>query len=109
MYATDFSKIGSNINKKLKNTEKTQQALAEHLGISEEEVKKIIKGKKAVSVPELSEIACFLDTTVEELLIADESSAETDNFVPAANISPIKKIETIMNEINMLEELLTSC
>ena len=109
MYAEDFSQIGSNINKKIKNTEKTEQALAKHLGISEEEAERIIKGKKAVSASELSEIASFLGTTVEELLIAEESPAETDNFVPAANIFPIKKVEMLINEINMLEELLASC
>ena len=108
MYAEDFSQIGSNINKKLKNTEKTQQALAEHLGISKQEVKRIIKGKKAVSVSELSEIASFLGTTVEELLDAQESLAETECFVPENNTPPIKKVETIMNEINMLEELLAT-
>ena len=108
MYATDFSQIGSNINKKIKNTEKTQQALAEHLGISEQEVKRIIKGKKAVSVSELSGIACFLDTTVKELLIAEESPAETECFVPENNTPPIKKVEMLINEINMLEELLAT-
>ena len=108
MYATDFSQIGSNINKKLKNTEKTQQALAEHLGIPEQEVERIIKGKKAVSISELSEIACFLDTTVEELLDAQESPAETECFVPENNTPPIEKVNTLINEINMLEELLAS-
>ena len=44
MYATDFSQVGSNIQKHLVAKGFTQQRLADELGISKQVMNKIIKG-----------------------------------------------------------------
>jgi transcriptional regulator with XRE-family HTH domain len=69
MYALCFAQVGKNISVAIKRQGKTQQDIANALGISKQVMNKIIKGNKAINVTELSQIASVLGCTTESLLL----------------------------------------
>ena len=115
MYASDFAQVGTNIQKQLDLLGKTQQNLADALGISKQVMNKIIKGSKAINVTELSKIASVLGTTADDLLSVENMPAETDSLSfmgSVADDQTLEKVNTIrsmIDEICMLEELLDVC
>lgn len=112
MYATDFVQVGTNIQKKLDNMGKTQQNLADALGISRQVMNKIIKGSKAINVTELSKIAMILGTTTDDLLTVENYPVKSDDLAFMGNVTDdetMEKINTIrsmIDEICLLEELI---
>ena len=97
----DFFQIGRNKNKQLISKSISRQELADNLGIPESMVDKIIEGKKAINVKELTKIADLLGTTVTELLEMDDTS--NYSLISQRNFD---FIDAIIDEINLLQELL---
>lgn len=63
-----FEVIGRNIQIELDGLGWTKSALAEKIGVSRQVFQKIISGKKAINVFEISEIAKALGTTADALI-----------------------------------------
>ncbi|MFC2575278.1 MAG: helix-turn-helix domain-containing protein [Rothia dentocariosa] len=59
----------------LKHQRKTQEQLAEHLGVSLITVNRHLNGKKSFSLKHFCEVAQFLNTTPSELFRGFESEA----------------------------------
>lgn len=97
----DFSQIGKNIENRLISKNISRQKLANDLGISESMVDKIVEGKRAINVKELTKIADSLGTTITDLL-------EMTNISTSSNVSQkdFDFIDNIIDEIDLLEELL---
>lgn len=97
----DFSQIGNNIDKQLISKNISRQKLANDLGISESMICKIIEGKRAINVKELTKIADLLGTTITDLL-------EMTSISTSSNVSQkdFDFIDNIIDEINFLQELL---
>ena len=109
---TIFKQVGNNIQQILSDQGKTQQSLANDLGISKQVMNKIIAGSKAINVAEISKIASALSVTTDRLLAV---ALETDHepihsfafMGKIENEETKKKIEflmTVIDEILMLEE-----
>ncbi|WP_186579787.1 helix-turn-helix domain-containing protein [Aquibacillus kalidii] len=71
---TAFENIGNKINLWLKEQNLPQHFFAQRMGISPQVMSKIINGKKAINVNELSKIASIMSISVDELLIPDKES-----------------------------------
>ena len=107
-----FKQVGKNIQHILSAQGKTQQSLADSLGVSKQVMNKIIAGSKAINVAEISKIASVLNVTTDRLLtVAIEADSEPGhNFAfmgKIENEETKKKIEflkTVIDEILMLEE-----
>lgn len=70
-----FTEIGTKILAFIEASNMTQTELAEKIGVSKQVMGKIIHGKKAISIIEISKIAAAMGTTVDSLIqktIADE-------------------------------------
>ena len=110
MNNTIFEQVGSNIQKVLAEQGKTQQFLAEQLGVSKQVMSKIVSGAKAINVAEISKIACALNVSTDYLLSVQTSQEPIHNFSfmgKVKNEETKKKIEflkTVIDEILMLEE-----
>lgn len=110
MNNTIFEQVGSNIQNILNEQGKTQQYLAEQLGISKQVMSKIISGAKAINVAEISKIAAVLNVSADQLLDVENGQEPVHNFSfmgKVKNEETKKKIEflqTVIEEILMLEE-----
>lgn len=76
MYAVNFRQVGKNISLAMEKRGMTQQHLADQLGISKQVMSKIINGKKAINVAELSQIASILGSSADMLLSVRNNSQE---------------------------------
>ncbi len=110
MKQTFFQQVGENIQGVLLRQGKTQQYLADKLGISKQVMNKIISGAKAINVVEISRIAQILNVAVEDLLavtLAQEPSHSFSFMGKVENEQTREKIEFLKNvidEILFLEE-----
>lgn len=110
MNNTIFEQVGKNILHVLVAQGKTQQFLAEQLGISKQVMNKIINGSKAINVAEISKIAEALHVSTDELLAVQTVQEPVHNFSfmgKVKNEETKKKIEflkMVIDEILMLEE-----
>lgn len=107
---TIFKQVGNNIQTLLTGQGKTQQYLAEQLGVSKQVMSKIISGAKAINVAEISKIANVLNVSVDSLLRVEMIQESKHNFSfmgQVRNEETKKKIEilqVVIDEILMLEE-----
>ena len=107
---TIFECVGDNIERFLLEQGRTQQYLAEQLGVSKQVMSKIIAGAKAINVAEISVIAKTLGVSVDELLYCSKETENTHCFSfmgKVKNIETKRKIEflqTVIDEILWLEE-----
>ena len=105
-----FKQVGKNIHNILSAQGRTQQFLADSLGISKQVMNKIVAGSKAINVAEISKIASVLNVTADSLLAMAREQESVHNFAfmgQIENEETKKKIETlkiIIDEILMLEE-----
>lgn len=105
-----FRQVGSNIQSILLRQGRTQQFLAEKLGISKQVMSKIIAGGKAINVAEIRKIADVLNVSADELLLVGVGQEPRHHFSfmgQVKNEDTKKKIETlqtVIDEILMLEE-----
>ena len=113
MYTNNFIQVGKNIQTFLSEKGKTQQNLADAMGISKQVMSKIINGNKAINVTEIAKIAEFLEVSVDDILQVDSATSSCDSVVDFMDlidsVSARDKIEHIMDaidEIFMLEELI---
>ena len=67
MYTNNFIQVGKNIQTFLSEKGKTQQNLADAMGISKQVMSKIINGNKAINVTEIAKIAEFLEVSVDDI------------------------------------------
>jgi len=107
---TVFKQVGNNIQEILTAKGRSQQSLADDLGISKQVMNKIIAGSKAINVAEIRKIANMLSVTVDSLLTIKSDIEPVHNFTfmgQVSNEETKKKIEflkTVIDEILMLEE-----
>lgn len=105
-----FKRVGNNILQILNKQGKTQQYLANQLGISKQVMSKIISGAKAINVAEITQIANCLNVSTDCLLTNDVLQTPAHNFSfmgDVKNEKTRKKIEflkTVIDEIVFLEE-----
>ena len=105
-----FEQVGNNIQNILTSQGKTQQFLAEKLGVSKQVMNKIVSGAKAINVAEISKIASVLNVSADSLLTVQAAQEDVHNFSfmgQVKNEETKKKIEflqTVIDEILMLEE-----
>ena len=107
---TIFKQVGNNIQKILVNQGKTQQFLAEQLGISKQVMSKIISGAKAIYVAEISKIASVLNVSTDSLLDVEKEQKAVRKFSFMGKVEnestkeKIKILQAIIDEILMLED-----
>lgn len=112
MYTTQYTQVGTNIQKELDSRRMTQQKLAEEIGVSKQVMNKIIKGLKAINVNEISKIAAVLGVTTDKLLAFEMDPVPFSNpsyMGKVKNEESQKKIDFIrsaIDDIHFLEELL---
>lgn len=113
MYTSNFVQVGRNIQMFLGEKGKSQQNLADAMGISKQVMSKIINGNKAINVNEITKIAEFLEVSVDDILRMDsqsEMAASVVDFMGLIGDDFAKeKVEHIMDaidEIFMLEDLI---
>ncbi len=113
MYTNNFTQVGKNIQFFLNEKGKSQQNLANAMGISKQVMSKIINGNKAINVAEIAKIAEYLDVRVDDILSINSEVAPSKSVVNYMGLidstSAREKVERIMDaidEIFLLEELL---
>lgn len=113
MISPVFKQIGKQIGSLLENQNRSQQSLADELGISKQVMHKIIKGSKAINAAELHAIAQSLLVPLEQLLPRTESGAREElafGFKGQVTCDETKeefeRIRSAIREMLMLEELL---
>jgi len=105
-----FKQVGNNIQDILAAQGKTQQFLADGLGISKQVMNKIVAGSKAINVAEIRQIANILNVTVDRLLTIETETKQVHNFAFMGQIenertkNKIEFLQTVIDEILMLEE-----
>lgn len=105
-----FKQVGKNIQNILSSQGKTQQYLAESIGVSKQVMNKIVLGLKAINVVEIDKIANALNVPVEQLLTFDITPEPTHNFSFMGKVknektrAKIELLKTVIDEILMLEE-----
>lgn len=105
-----FKQVGSNIQGILSAQGKTQQFLAEQLGISKQVMSKIITGSKAINVAEITKIANILQVPVDRLLetSVQQETAHSFSFKGQVKNEATKEkigiLQTVIDEILFLEE-----
>lgn len=105
-----FRQVGNNIQSVLASQGKTQQFLAEKLGISKQVMSKIIAGAKAINVAEISKIASALNVTADRLLEVEGTQESGHHFSFMGQVrnertkQKIELLQTVIDEILMLEE-----
>lgn len=73
-----FVSVGNRIQDFLNKSGMSQSELASKIGISKQVMSKIIHGKKAINVEEISRIAGVIGVSLEELLSYGSSLQSTD-------------------------------
>ena len=105
-----YKQVGKNIQDILTAQGKTQQFLADNLGVSKQVMSKIIAGAKAINVIEISKIASVLSVTADSLLEIVTEQEPAHNFAFMGQIeneetkNKVELLKTVIDEILMLEE-----
>jgi transcriptional regulator with XRE-family HTH domain len=76
-----FLKIGRKIQEYLDQSGVTQSDLADQIGVSKQVMNKIIHGKKAINVEEISRIAASIRVSIDDLLSGDVQVPKAESFV----------------------------
>lgn len=116
MYANNFRQVGKNISLAMEERGITQQYLADRLGVSKQVMSKIINGKKAINVAELSQIASILGCSADMLLSVKSNSEEHKPvFVFMGTIqneearSNVDLLRDVIDQIHLLEDIVNEC
>ncbi|MBP3041493.1 helix-turn-helix transcriptional regulator [Bacillaceae bacterium Marseille-Q3522] len=112
MYAMNFKQVGKNISNAIAERGITQQQLANELGISKQVMSKIINGKKAINVAELSQIASILGSTTDSLLFVESGTINHEPglaFMGAIHDDEarhnVELLRNAIDQIHLLEDL----
>jgi len=116
MYANNYRQVGKNISIAMEERDMTQQYLADQLGVSKQVMSKIINGKKAINVAELSLIASILGCSADVLLSINSNSEEhkpvlvfmgtIQNEEARQNVDLLRDA---IDQIHLLEEIVNEC
>ncbi|MGI6768845.1 MAG: helix-turn-helix domain-containing protein [Bacilli bacterium] len=113
MYAVNFKQVGENISQAMKIKGMTQKQLADQLGVSKQVMSKIINGKKAINVEELSKIAFILGSSTDMLLSSKNNSQEykyAPMYMGIINDEKARKnvelLREAIDQIHLLEDLI---
>ncbi len=107
-----FSQIGSKIRTLLESNSMSQTDLAQQLGVSKQVINKIVQGKKAINVEELTKIASVLNVTLDELMAFDNPMPANPIVVTLGSVSnpntkdDLSFLDHVMDEICELDNLL---
>jgi transcriptional regulator with XRE-family HTH domain len=113
---TIFEQIGEKIASWLDSQGETQSFFAERMGVSKQVMSKIVNGKKAINIDEITKIAGIIGVTVDELL----KPKDIPQVIQEPILFMIGKLEKentkeglqflnhVMNEMIELEEILHS-
>lgn len=113
---TIFEQIGEKISTWLESQGKTQSLIAERMGVSKQVMSKIVNGKKAINIEEITKIAGIIGVTVDELLQLKDAPQVIQEPI-LFMIGKLEKEHTkeglqflnhVMNEMIELEEILHS-
>ncbi len=108
-----FFQIGLRIRTLLETNGMSQTELAQQLGVSKQVINKIIQGKKAINVEELTKIASVLNVSLDNLMTFDDHVSPANSIM--AMMGSVSKPNTkddlsfldhVMDEICELDELL---
>jgi len=112
MYTSDFKQVGKNISVIMEERGMTQQYLADQLGISKQVMSKIINGKKAINVAEISQIASVLDSSIDVLLATGNNYQEQKPisvFMGTIHDEEARRnvdfLRNVIDQIHLLEDL----
>ncbi len=109
-----FERIGKKILELLGETEMTQTDLAREIGMSKQVVSKIVRGKKAINVEEISKIASVLNITIDELISPVQAEMQTNTNPMLTLMGTVTKANTkddlrflnhVMDEMVALKEM----
>lgn len=112
MYAVNFKQVGNNIVEMINKLGITQQKLADEIGISKQVMSKIINGKKAINVAELSKIATILGVSTDDLLVPNNNEDEKPSLFCIGKIRDEEARKNVailleaIEQIHLLEDLL---
>jgi len=108
-----FKQIGCKIADILAKQQRTQQSLADDLGISKQVMHKIMKGSKAINAIELHAIASALAVSMETLLPSQGDTASNQivfGFMGEVSCeqtrAEFEKVREAIDEMFFLEDLL---
>jgi transcriptional regulator with XRE-family HTH domain len=107
-----FIRIGQKIQEYLDRSGATQSDLADQIGVSKQVMHKIIHGKKAINVQEISLIAAAIQVSVDELLREDVPSRAEPFVMMMGSVSnpntkdDLRLLNHVMDEMLALEKLL---
>ena len=108
-----FTQIGNRIQHILETKQMSQSELAERIGVSRQVMSKIVNGKKAINVEEISKIAVSIGVSLDDLMKLESLTTDTDPIlVMMGTISKgntkddLRFLNHIMDEMILLEELL---
>ena len=106
-----FTDIGENIQAILNAKNISQTDLAQQIGVSKQVLNKIIRGKKAINIEEISKIAKALDMTIEALIKSKKANNESvlvmmGNVGNANTKDDLRFLNHIMDEMILLQELI---
>lgn len=113
---TIFEQIGEKIANWLDSQNETQSFFAERMGVSKQVMSKIVNGKKAINIDEITKIASIIGVTVDELLKPKDAPpvikepilfmiGKLDN---ENTKEELQFLNHVMNEMIDLEEILQS-
>lgn len=111
---TIFEQIGEKIAVWLTSQDQTQNFFAERMGVSKQVMSKIINGKKAINIEEITKISGIMGVTVDELLKFQTTSQVIQEPVlfmigeldKESTKEGLRFLNHVMNEIIELEEIL---
>jgi transcriptional regulator with XRE-family HTH domain len=108
-----FLRIGRKIQEYLDQSGVRQSDLADQIGVSKQVMNKIIHGKKAINVEEISRIAAAIRVSVDDLLRGDIPGPRVEPFVMMmGNVSnpntkdDLRLLNHVMDEMIALEKFL---
>lgn len=103
-----FEIVGNNIIKILDEKKMMQSTLAEQIGVSRQVIQKIIKGKKAINILELKQIAGVLQVSMDELTNENKVTVDSTSLImfmgAFANKQNYEFLNTVIEEIIDMEE-----
>ena len=102
-----FTEIGKNILKRLDQLKLSQTELAERIGVSKQVLYKIVQGKKAINVVELSRIAAVLNISLDELMQIEPGQTAGDPFLlMMGSVSKSNTKEELSFLYHMMDEMI---
>ncbi|MBS3902639.1 MAG: helix-turn-helix transcriptional regulator [Dethiobacter sp.] len=107
-----FEQIGDKIQLYLEENKMSQTELAEKFGVSKQVMSKIVHGKKAINVIEVSKLASIMNVSFDYLMKYEEHQIINPVFVMMGSVSKpntkddLRFLDHVMDEMVELTNLL---